>query len=650
MRIDRRWDFESAPVWTGAALSCAVALHFGHLPLWVSAAFVLMVAWRAVLSVRGAGLPSRGLRLLTVMGVASAVLANFRTFNGLDAGTALLTLMGGMKLLETRGARDHVVLLMIGYVLVLAAFLYTQKLWLLPLQALVVWLITTALLRATQVRETQTSRESARLAARLLLQAVPLMLLLFLFFPRVPGPFWALPDTSGAMSGLGDSMSPGEISELSLSSTAAFRVRFEGSAPPPAQRYWRGPVLHGFDGYTWLRDSGFHLQGEPSFSGTGYDYNLMLEPSGRRWVFALDLAESWPRAELDLTYDAQLLAREPIGQPVTYRIRSRPAYRIGETLPLALRRRDTRLLPDRNPRSLALAAELRARARNDAEYLRAVLQMFRDQEFYYTLTPPRLDYDSVDDFLFNTRSGFCGHYASAFTMLMRAAGIPARVVTGYQGGEWNRFAGYYIVRQSDAHAWSEVWLPDRGWVRVDPTAAVAPQRIEGGLSAALAEDEPLADRFVRGTRWLAEIRFAWDAVNTLWRERVVEFSARSQRSLLERLGFKNADWRTLTTLLAGSIVIVMSVLALQLRRAMNAGPSDPVQRIYQRFCRKLERRGIVRRTHEGALDFATRLARERPDLASVGEAVTTLYLELRYGAAPAPARLVELQRAVRHFR
>lgn len=650
MRAERRWDLDSAPVWTGVALVCAVALHVTHLPLWVSAAFTLMVVWRALLSVRGAGLPSRGLRLLTLIGTVIALFASFRTFNGLDAGTALLTLMGGMKLLETRTVRDHVVLLMIGYVLVLAAFLYAQKLWLLPLDALVVWLITTALLRATQARETQTSRESARLAARLLLQAAPLTLLLFLFFPRVPGPFWALPDTGSAASGLDDTMSPGDISELSVSSAVAFRVRFEGNAPPPAQRYWRGPVLHDFDGYTWTRPRYPHPRSAPSFTGPSYDYNLMLEPSGRRWVFALDLAESWSGSGLRQTYDAQLVADETIGQPVTYRIRSRTAYRMGETLRLDVRRRDTRLPPDRNSRSRALATELRARAGNETEYIRTVLQMFRDQEFYYTLTPARLDFDSVDDFLFNTREGFCGHFASAFTTLMRAAGIPARVVTGYQGAEFNRFAGYYIVRQSDAHAWSEVWLADRGWVRVDPTAAVAPQRIEGGLSAALREDEPLADRFVRGTRWLTEIRFAWDAVNTLWRERVVEFSARSQRSLLARLGFKDADWQTLTALLAGSIVVVMALIAWQLRRAMNAGPSDPVQRSYQRFCRKLERRGIARRAHEGALDFAARLARERPDLAAVGDAVTTLYLELRYGAAPASTRLVELQRTVRHFR
>lgn len=650
MRTERRWDVDSAPVWTGAALVSAVALHVAHLPLWVSAAFVLLVAWRAVLSVRGAGLPSRGLRLLTLVAVALGVLASFRTFNGLDAGTALLTLMGGMKLLETRAARDHVVLLMISYVLVLAAFLYGQQLWLVPLDALVVWLITTALLRATQARGTQTWRESTQLAARLLLQATPLMVLLFLFFPRVPGPFWALPDSSHAVSGLGDTMSPGDISELSVSSTVAFRVRFDGAAPPPAQRYWRGPVLHDFDGYTWRRERIFHRSIPPTFSGRGYDYTLMLEPSGRRWVFALELAESWPKSELSQTYDAQLVANQPIGQPLSFRISSRTAYRTGETLTPDLRRRDTRLDADRNPRSLALAAQLRAQAGNDAEYIRAVLQMFRDEEFYYTLTPARLDVDSVDDFLFNTRSGFCGHYASAFTMLMRAAGIPARVVTGYQGAEFNRFAGYYIVRQSDAHAWSEAWLPDRGWLRVDPTAAVAPDRIERGVSAALGEEAPLADRFVRGTRWLSEIRFAWDAANTLWRERVLEFNAHSQSSLLERLGFRDADWGTLTLLLAASIVIVMAVLAVQLRRAMTAGPNDPVQRSYQRFCRKLERRGIARRTHEGALDFATRLARERPEFAAVGASITALYLELRYGATRQAAGLTELQRAVRHFR
>ena len=650
MTLSRRLQLDAPLVWTTLALTCAIALHAAHLPLWVMATYVLLLVWRGLLGLRGARLPSGWLRVLVVATVLLGVLATFRTVNGLSAGTAMLTLMAGVKLLETRRPRDHVVLLLIGYFLVLAAFLHAQLLWLLPVYAAILWLTTTALMRATQAVQTQTPRESVRYAARLLLQAAPLMLLMFAFFPRVPGPFWALPNSGGAVTGLGDEMSPGDISELSLQSTVAFRVRFDGAAPPPSQRYWRGPVLHDFDGYTWRRNRAItHPRATPRFSGQAFGYSLMLEPSGRPWIFALDLPETW-RAHLFQSYDYQLLAREPVDQPTTIALSSRTIYGFNEPLSFSMRLRDTRLPEAPNPRARALARRMRANAANQARYIGAVLQMFRDQEFFYTLTPPRLDLDSVDDFLFNTRSGFCGHFASAFTTLMRAAGIPARVVTGYQGGELNRLAGYYIVRQSDAHAWSEVWLEGRGWVRVDPTAAVAPQRIEGGLMDALGADEPVADRFVRGSRWLAEIRFAWDAVNTLWRERILQFNGASQIALLEWLGLGRTDWRALTTLLAASVVVAMSLLALHLRRAMRGARADPIHELYQRFCRKMQRHGMRRNEHEGALDFARRVARERPDLATTTDAITRAYLELRYGGVPLNDGLQGLKRSVRAFR
>ena len=651
----RRPDLRSlsqAPLaWTLASLVLAVALHVNHLPVWALGAFAVLVTWRALIGLRRSRLPPRLLRTVSVILILAAVLVSFRTINGVDAGTAMLALMAGLKLLETRTTRDHRVLLLIAYFLVLASFLYDQQFWKLPLAAFVVWFITATLLKVADEPAALAPRTALRLSARVLLQATPLMLILFLLFPRVPGPFWSLPNAERAVTGLSEEMNPGEISELSLTSDVAFRVRFDGRPPPPAARYWRGPVLHDFDGDTWRRTRGvFHPMSPVELSGPAYDYTLMLEPNERSWVFALDLPEEWPSPEFFQTYDYQLRSVAPIDEPVTVRLRSRSRYVAGTHLSLTLLRRDTRLPPDRNARSLELARQMRAAAANEAAYIHDVLSMFREQEFVYTLTPPKLDYDSVDDFLFNTRSGFCGHYASAFTTLMRAAGVPARVVTGYQGGELNRLAGYYIVRQSDAHAWSEVWLEDRGWTRVDPTAAVAPERIERGRTDAVGANEAVADRLLRQYAWLRDLRFAWDAANTLWRERVIEFNARSQERLLEWLGISDPDWRALGLLLAAGIALALGVLGLQLARELRFHAADSVQQNYQRFCRRMERHGLMRPAHEGPLDFAARIGRARPDLALDSDAITRLYLDLRYGKTASALALAELVRRVRAFK
>jgi transglutaminase-like putative cysteine protease len=651
LRLDSRAPLTAPLTWTLTSLALAVALHVNHLPVWVLGVFGILATWRALIGVRRARLPARVLRAVAAILIVIAVLATFRTINGIDAGTALLTLMAGLKLLETRATRDHRTLLLIACFLVLASFLYDQHLWRLPLVALALWMITASLIKVGEQPETIGPRAALRLGVRILLQATPLMLLLFLLFPRVPGPFWSLPTAERAITGLGDEMSPGDITDLSLTSDVAFRVRFAGAPPPPAQRYWRGPVLHDFDGYTWRRTRGvFHPMQPAELSGPGYDYNLMLEPTGRNWVFALDLPESWPARQYFQTYDYQLISVAPIDDPLTLRLRSHPRYVAGAALSLTLKRRDTRLPVDRNPRSFELAQQMRAAAADEPAFINDVLAMFRRQQFVYTLTPSRLDFDSVDDFLFNTRSGFCGHYASAFTNLMRAAGIPARVVTGYQGGELNRLAGYYIVRQSDAHAWSEVWLAGRGWVRVDPTAAVAPERIERGLMDAVADNEPVADRLLRQHAWLGNARFAWDAVNTLWRERVLEFSARSQEQLLKSIGIARPDWRALGLLLAAGITLALGLLALQLARELHFHGMDPVLRSYERFCRRLERHGLTRHPHEGPLDFAARVRGLRPGLAAESDAITRLYLELRYGRDADAAALDEFVRRVRAFR
>ncbi len=641
------WRFPLS--WTITSLCVAVSLHVAHLPLWITGGIALLCGWRILLAVRGSRLPSRAVKIAVLLGVLLAVLTAYRTLNGIAAGTALLALMAGMKLLETRESRDHVVVLLICYFLVLAAFLRDQSFWLLPFHGLAVWIATTSLLRVTQSHETLTPRECLSLSGRMLLQATPLMLVLFLFFPRIPGPFWALPGEERGTSGLSEEMNPGDISELTLSDDVAFRARFQGRAPPPSQRYWRGPVLHDFDGNIWRAARTFAVGGPVEYSGAKFDYTLMMEPSGRNWVFALDMAQSW-QGRLYWAFDYQLRTSAPIDRPTTLQLSSRTSYAAGTHLSQTLRQLDTRLPSERNPRTRELAQRMRGAAASERDYIAAILRTFREQEFVYTLTPPKLDPDAVDDFLFNTRSGFCAHYASAFTMMMRAAGIPARVVTGYQGGEYNRLGEYWIVRQADAHAWSEVWLAGRGWVRVDPTAAVAPERIERGSAGLNGAGASAADRLLRESSWLSNLRYAWDTLNTAWRQRVLAFGSRSQMELLKRLGLDDGDWQALAVLLAGGLIVTMILLGILLARELEFRHIDPVVQAYRRFCRRLERRGIERLAHEGPLDFSRRVRRLRPDLAPQVDVITRLYLDLRYSDLANGEDSEELRRRVARFR
>ena len=317
-----------------------------------------------------------------------------------------------------------------------------------------------------------------------------------------------------------------------------------------------------------------------------------------------------------------------------------------------MRRHDTQLPPERNPRTLELSRQLRGAHPDDAGYVAAVLDMFRRQNFFYTLTPPELGQDSVDEFLFDTKRGFCGHYASAFAVLARAAGIPTRVVTGYQGGTFNGYADYWIVRQSDAHAWDEIWVDGRGWLRVDPTSAIAPERVEYGLSGAGYASERMAGRWHRRTPWFADLRLRLDALHQLWRQRILRFDPRSQEKLLLLLRIPEPDGQKLVMVLAVGLGAALAWLTWQVRRELQPPTKDSLRRAYDRLCAKLAAVGLPRNPHEGAEAYAARIAQLRPDLAAAVTALCRRYSQLRYGANPAnaSASVPEFISAVREFR
>jgi transglutaminase-like putative cysteine protease len=590
---------------------------------------------------------------LTLVLVA-AVFALFHTLNGLAAGSVLLVLMGAIKLLETRSRRDRYIVIGAALFLLLAACLDRQALVRAPLYLAETVLCCSALAVTAYGGAGLPARAAASLAVRTLLLALPVALALFLFFPRLPGGFWALPGSDEAVTGLSDSMSPGSISELTTSYEPAFRARFEGAAPPPQERYWRGPVLHDFDGYTWRHARGQAYRSQPlRYLGQPYRYSITLVPDANRWWFALDVVTDSPDKHVAFTYDYTLVASEPVTQITSYQALSYTHTEAIEPLSAFARKRETTLPPGRNPRTQQLAANLREHARSDAEFVRAVLERFHSGGFEYSLTPPKLDFDSVDDFLFRTRSGFCGHFASAFVTLMRAGGVPARVVTGYQGGEWNPIGGYFVVRQLDAHAWAEVWVDGRGWRRIDPTAIVAPERLRRSILDLLPDAISGRTRLVHASAWLTDLLQEWDALNTAWNARVVNFDVNSQLKILERLGVHSADWPALVAALGCGLVAWFTWIAWHIGRSPAPQPPDRLARAYARLCAKLARAGIRRNPAEGPLAYAHRVASRRPDLSPRAEPLLKRYAQLRYGRASgtsAVAAIAVFERSVARCR
>jgi transglutaminase-like putative cysteine protease len=580
--------------------------------------------------------------LLPVLAVAFAIAirAKFGYFLARDPCVAFLYVLVGIKYLETRNVRDGGLLVCLAVFLLLTQFFYAQTIFaaLLALPALLVLGGALAALREAPP-DAEWKAPLVR-TARLIAQGIPIAALLFVFFPRLAGPLWGAPADAGARTGLSDRMQPGSIGSLSLSDDVAFRVDFEGAPPPSAQRYWRGPVLARFDGEAWT-PLPWLRRGEPVRPGARtIEYTVTLEPHGQRWLFALEHAASLPsRPASDttpsgdaadialLTSDRQLFAKSALTQAVRYTERST----LGDSFPaigIVEQRENLQLPRNRNPHTIELARELRAGVDSDRAFIGAVLSRFRNEPYVYTLTPSPLGLDPVDGFLFDTRRGFCEHYASAFVVLLRAAGIPARVVTGYQGGEINPDGGYLIVRQSDAHAWAEALL-DGVWRRFDPTAAVAPSRVERGLGAALPLGEYVPYMAQLDMTWLKSLRLHWDAINYQWQRGVVGFNVDRQRDLLRDLGLGGARPWEIVALVAG-VILAWGVLLLAVarRRMLTA---DPVTALWSRACRRLASAGLKRSPEEGPLAYVQRAARRWPQWSSLFARIGNSYALLRYG-------------------
>lgn len=645
-------------LWTAAVVVGASVPHWPQQPVWIPVLLATSVAWRLAASLHGWPLPSRVARLTLAMVAFACVLLQYQTINGITAGSALLIVMVALKFLESRTQRDQLVLMIIAYFLVFAGLLYRRGFFSGVYLLLFAWVTTVGLLQLGRRGPLLPNLPTARLAGRLLLQAVPFMVVLFLLFPRLQGPLWGIPgNTETTTTGLSDSMSPGDITDLGLSDEVAFRAEFITRPPPPDQLYWRGPVLSNFNGRTWTRDPGMRRRvlDTIEFIGEPIEYRVMKEPNGRRWAFALDMPASWvsrPNIVMGSDYQLRMFVAESPDNIVDYRITSYTQYRANEALTDLDRERLTRLPERSNPRTRAMVQGWLNDDPDPKAIIARALNVFADERFFYTLTPPALGQHTADEFLFETREGFCEHYASAFTIMLRAAGIPSRVVTGYQGGELNGIGGYFMIRQSDAHAWTEVWLPDEGWVRVDPIATVAPERIALGSTRTVLAGEASDQLRLARAIWVRTALLTWDTINTYWNDWVVGYGPRLQRSLLTALGFERPRWRQLlllTAIATASILLVLSAY-FSWTRSRRQRP-DPAARSFRRFVAKLAKLKVApRAATETASDYANRAKLRLPQRATAIDTIVGTYLRARFEPDEDRRSLMRLQRLVKAFR
>lgn len=655
------WDRERRDtLFLMGAIALAVLPQVPYLPGWCVAGFVLLFSWRLGLVFSGRRLPGAPVRLAAAAASTAGVLAEYDTLFGREAGVALLVLFLGLKLMEMRARRDLFVVIFLCFFLLLTGFFRSQSLPTALVSGLAAFaLVASMLTMQFGQREVPVARR-LRFATVLMLQALPIAAALFVLFPRLQGPLWGLPEEArGARTGLSETMSPGQVADLAGDESVAFRVEFLGVPPAYRDLYWRGPTLGHFDGRTWrapvydvVRPPRPQVTVPPG--GEVVRYRTTLEPHSRRWLFALDVPVELPSGQglpVSVSPEFDVLAADAVHGRIRFDAAARPDAAIGLNETRLSLQNWLQLPPGGARRTMELAARWRGEESEDAKLVERALAMFRDNGFRYTMRPPLLDGDPVDGFLFETRAGFCEHYASAFVVLMRALDIPARVVTGYHGGEPNLRENYWIIRQADAHAWAEVWLAGRGWVRVDPTSAVAPQRIERGSSAV---DARAAAREAGATLMsldtLNRLKLSLDSIAHGWNQWVLNYDRGRQQALLGRLGLDATDPRELAGALAGVLALALGAVALATLRPR--GPRDPVEQAYARFCDRLASIGSPRARHETATRYLNRVDRLlEPDDARQAREIVTTYNRLRYDPGSlTPERVRDLRKLVDAFK
>ncbi|GAA0687106.1 protein-glutamine gamma-glutamyltransferase TgpA [Marinobacterium maritimum] len=642
----------TAVVWQLLAVLLVVLPHLQWLPLWVPALVVVTIGARLMIHSGRWSFPHWLVKAMLVLACSVGLILSFNHQAGPETMVALLVVGLALKLLEIYHRRDALVVLFVTLFVAATAFLFNESVWMAAYVLLVVGLALAALNSIQQSSHANRYRDNLKTALRLLLPAIPFMLVLFFLFPRLE-PFWSVTIDSGqGTTGLSDELSPGDVSKLAQSSELAFRATFAGDVPPPEQRYWRSLVLSEFDGRRWTRPAmQIRRQLRPEKLtplSVAQNYDVIMEASRRPWLVALDQPVSAGRG-VRMTPVRTLRADQPLERRRQYRVESVAEYQLQPLLTSQEKQRYLQLPLGGNPKSRTLARQLLVEGGGEASRVISLLLERFNRTFIYTLEPGYLGRDSVDQFLFETQQGYCEHFASATTFVLRSAGIPARVVTGYQGGEWNPYEGYLQVRQYDAHAWVEYWLPGHGWQRLDPTAAVAPERIRSSAQDFFRANESRFSGVGLGlnTGWLRNLRQRYDAFNYGWHRWVLNYQGQQANLLHDWLG-GGEQWRkALAWLLPTALVFGLSFWWLI--RPRGSRPKDPLQRLLMQLEQRLAALEAERFPAESLSMWLQRIAEHWPEQRALMLRLAFLDDRQRYSAQPKSGQRREMLQLCRQL-
>ncbi len=632
------------------ALAVAMAPHIPDLPLWVIVWCLFMWLYMMVRLETGWPVPGTILRHVLAFAGIIGILATFRVQIGADAFVGLMAVMAGIKPFEMATHRHRMITVLLTYFIIITSLFRSESLWIMLYMFVSVFVTTVALVRINHPQGA--IRSCISLTSRIMALTVPLMVALFLLFPRVQQGLFVMEAPGAGRSGFSEILSPGSISRMTRDPSVAFRADFNGPLPLNGGRYWRGIVFDRFNGSQWLpADRPAFIDPAPHDSSGLVTATMVLEPHGSRWLFAPDRPVEAPPGSR-LTSAHTLLRFRPVTRKHVYRTVSTPdppgTARTGreagrDQIPPT----PVSLPSGRNPDTRALALSLAQDLADPRKKLERILDFFREQGFTYTLNPPRAGIHPVDDFVMKTRQGYCEHYAGALAFMMNTLKVPARVVAGYLGGELNPYGNYVTVRQSFAHAWVEVFLPDAGWIRVDPTLVVSPRRLEqnpDGTASYTAADPSTMPV-------LKKLSFMLDAANLQWEAWFTGYSLATQKTWLRRLGLDTAgsQWR-IPLVLAGLTLVVAALYFRFFPRLFSRGPKDPVAEAYILFCRRLADIGLEKSQDLGPVDFLERIKRLRPDLSSEAQAIVDLYVQIRFGRTTPDDRTRDLAALIRQFK
>lgn len=639
-----------------------IAPQVNNLPVWCSAMAAAVLMWRAYLAVRGFALPSRWWLLGLLLLATVATYATHKSLMGRDPGVTYVVVLLSLKTLEMRSRRDAFVIFFLGFFTLLSNFFFSQSL--LTAMAMLIGLLglLTALVNSHMPVGRPPLWQAARTASWMALLGAPIMAVLFVLFPRI-APLWGVPgDAVAGRSGLSATMQVGSIASLALDDSVAMRVRFDGPAPRVSEMYFRGPVLSTFNGRDWTPlESAFpgrqQLGAELQVQGNPLRYQITLEPNNRPWILVLDATPAkpeLPERRAVMTPDLQWISDRPVTELIRYNAIAFTSFRHGPQRTVTGLQDYLALPANYNPRTQQLANAIRAEARlsgaDTTALVQAVMERLRTGGYTYTLEPGVFGTHTADEFWFDRKQGFCEHIASSFVLLMRAMGIPARVVTGYQGGTFNGVDGFWTVRQSDAHAWAEVWVANQGWQRVDPTSAVSPGRT-GSFARLEAPRGVIVTALTRvSPQFTVNLRALWDAANNGWNQWVLNYSQSRQLDLLRNLGFESPSWEDLSYLLIA--LVVAASLSGAAWSLWERHRQDPWLRLLRAAETRLRQAGLALEANTPPRGMAQQLrqrsAGATPQLQAIGDWL--LRLEAWRYAPRTEAHAAQLATLQREFR